>query len=684
VIGPGHAGGRSAAPSEPTAEELWGWSLTTARWLTLKALDKPDAPEPWKEVERVWDIARGRRSDNPSPTAGRSNVKRVLVPGGKTYWSKHFSVQQQSWQINETNVLHYLKVVDRDGKFGLRLHVCSIRDVTTFGKGTSLEVLETWDGGPNLDSWRAFAPCSLVEGLALPLFVQPAVVAGIARQALIGLEKLAAFGVVHNDLKPNNLCLALPTEFKRRKGIWQGHHADLRSLPLRILDFEGAFARQSDRLVQAHSNGWVSPFARACHSAAAAAVDAGETGPKIQALLAGIDWGADLWSLGHMLVEWKQEAQEFFNAWLDEARQAWGDNSATYDHISAVVMAQAGQWRALQVLAEQLMAADRPVSDAGRHDLRERTDRPHDALWRQLERSFPVLSPGAKPTPLVLSLIDPSKPASFRPARPWGPRAQAWMGRVSTGLRRHAGAGLAGTAAVAVGAAVWASADVVSHWAANWAGAHSARIAAFTADGWRAEGSLYRLPTRWLAAMPAARAGVLGSAMAEPAWVEPPANAPVAAKAAYAADARQRSLRALAQWALAGGPADELDGRTFVQQMLLKLYKAQNRLEDLGLDPSDPRALMTDLNDAEQALAWLGSRAGQWPLATLMQLRLWACHAADGRGNAMAGLVSQLAGLPKDVPSAADYRSYAHAVQERLSRGAPPCLNPITQASSPP
>jgi hypothetical protein len=172
--------------------------------------------------------------------------------------------------------------------------------------------------------------------------------------------------------------------------------------------------------------------------------------------------------------------------------------------------------------------------------------------------------------------------------------------------------------------------------------------------------------------------------MAEPAWVEPPANAPVAAKAAYAADARQRSLRALAQWALAGGPADELDGRTFVQQMLLKLYKAQNRLEDLGLDPSDPRALMTDLNDAEQALAWLGSRAGQWPLATLMQLRLWACHAADGRGNAMAGLVSQLAGLPKDVPSAADYRSYAHAVQERLSRGAPPCLNPITQASSPP
>ncbi|MDZ7812187.1 MAG: hypothetical protein U5L74_03325 [Ideonella sp.] len=427
VIGPGKAAAHQPPPPTPgpdTSEaRLWHWGLMATRELSLSLLgEEGQEAQQLQAVRRRWRIAQGRESGNPAPSSGRSVVNRIAEASGQAFWRKHFDGDQLHWQLNELAVLTYLGTQDRQSQHGLREQVAWMRQVKTHEGSSSLQTVETLDAGPSLDDWREFAPCALVQGLPLPLFAQADFLAALTRQALIGLERLARHHVVHNDIKPSNLCLALGLPPKAHEHCFSTV-LDLQRLPLRFIDFELAFAPSAPRLVQAHQNVWVSPYARACH--AAAAEDQLHPEDRL-ARLAGIDWGADLWSLGFMVAEWVKAAQSYLGAWLDAVRQTWGDGSNTYHLADRVVGQQSRALGALSRFAKTLQAQDRPVSDAGSNRLPARTSLPLASLRADLESSYPVLTRGAKHSQRQLTLIDPEAPLDLPlPVRGLGTRAMA-------------------------------------------------------------------------------------------------------------------------------------------------------------------------------------------------------------------------------------------------------------------
>lgn len=682
VIGPGRAQAFTQDAAEPTApgaapdpQTLWRWSLAAARELSL-SLDGDPATEAQRlaQAKRRWDIAHGRLSGNPEESAGRSEVKRIEPSGGLAFWRKRFDAKDVAWQLNETGALTYLGTVDAEKRFGLRDHVGWMRNLSTGSDGaSSLQVVETLDAGPNLGTWREWAPCSEVHGFALPLFAQASFVAALARQLLIGLEKLTRFEAVHNDIKPNNLCLAMPQKRQHKRTLWQAR-VDLQHPSLRLIDFELAFVPDKVRLTQTHNNPWVSPFARACHAKAAVS---GQHEQDRAAILSAIDWGADLWSLGHLLDEWWEGALAFQDAWLIAVGETFGDGSPIAQRADQLIGDQADAWQPLKALADALKAQDRPLSDAGKTRLPERVPT-HAVLRAQLESAFPLLTSG-RSSVVEMHWIDPHAPLHAPPAGRW----RAALRRAGSALRsavwRRRKPVAAAVVAGVLGATVWANAPALQNWGIGQIAKGSHRLAN---DWWMYQGNWRRVILQTLVNHPgndlrrAVQAGLLRSAEEAPsqrdivAAFSAPTQTDTDVAAIFLNSVRNALLRTLIVWHWSGADLNQPAAARRVVDHLQALYAAQNQLEKLGRGRVGEKELAQLLGEAAPMFTDFSRR---WPLATLMAVRLEACY-THGDTRRLDAQLATLLNLPASAESASVYRGYASVVKARLNNGASPCL----------
>ena len=729
VIGPARASAAAGAartdrqanaarptPTQTSATQLREWALLAVRELSLSAaLDAQQEKAQLDAVRRRWRIAHGREVGNPADSNQRSDVHRLNANrSGNILWRKRFSGEQVGWQANETSVLKYLGEVDPSSHEGLRQHVAWLGNLgRQDDKASRLSEVLTLDAGPNLDMWQDFAPTSGVGSdlLPLPLFAQPLFLAALVRQALIALEVLARHGVVHNDLKPGNLCLALPAAFKPHKGRVEGQW-DLRHLPLRLIDFEIAFAPRVVRSHHAGDNANTSAFVRACHAAAigldAQLADAGRLhGPAhvaasqsnheqdIAACLAAIDWGADLWSLGFMLDELCQQALGFIKTYLQAFVDRWDGGGAEHLAAQRAVAALPAQIGWLRQFASRLQAQERDVAQAGQTRLATRTALPHRHLWGELETQFTTLGPSTPHSACNFKLIDPESPLAEETGPALWDRAAAqarWaaaaftagassLGRRGAVLtRKSGGQALTLAALVALPVAAWS-------WraeAANFALPISQRQAAMELKTYHLNGAA---TSRWLARTWLALADALQPGQADAITLATLAQAPQFDNAApmdraVLAAVRDSHLRALVQLADRPGVAQgSAEANAIAKRLLLAVYHADSRLASQRTGSDDavqlpyPAPLGPGTDPAFTALARLVRlQPQQLPLAALLHAHLMACHGPAAGQQDIGPSLAALMALPAGTPSRADYLAFAEAVQARLNQGQPLCL----------
>ena len=680
-----------ARPEQVPPQALRQWSAAAVRELVLSADGQPQQEQQrLADTRRRWRISLGRDSGNPEPSSGRSDLRR-LPPDikGRVFWLKTYTQANGAWMANEINVLTLCLNADKDGLLGLRRHVGLIK---VEGQSQLVEV-STLDSGPNLGMWQDFAPCTGVgqHALKLPLYCQPVFLAALVRQGLVALHALAPHRVVHGDLKPGNLCLALPEgpgAWAMGKGEAQGHW-NLRDLPLRLIDFEVGFAGQFNRPHHPGANPNMSPYLRACHRAAAGLANAHDRAE----VMGGIDWGADTWALGFMLGEWVAQALAFNTAYLQAFGERWGIGSpahAAADETVARLWVDLG-W--LGHFANVLQTHERPVSDAAQRRLEPRDHAPLRALWGQLEDRFAALNPSApaKSSMLGFSLIDPELPlAEEAGPSPWFAAAQrlrqqgavlatrtARASRRALALATHRPRRLV-LAALLLGlpTLAWQARGDVQHATLQL----SQRWAPGPLRAFRNSGQAWQAHTgqAWLALaetlQPGQAAAITLTALGDaPVFDEhSPAIDPDALRKLRDASLRDVSqLARLSAAALAQPAANALGLR-----LLLATYHAGARLETTAPVPLGPGT-----DGAADALARLHRVQGD-PLAALLQVQVLACHApADRMAQATPSLDALLA-LPAGTASRSYYLAFAQFVRARIAAGQPPCLLHPAQAAN--
>lgn len=374
------------SPEQPITQDVWHWSLAAARELMLGSPDDPAIEDDCvAQSRRYWDIAHGKVRGNPEQSDGRSEIERIQK-NGKAFWRKRFGAENIYWQFNEMAALTSIGVADVGTKASrLREHVAWMRYMGV-DNATRLRVIETFDAGPNLYAWQVWVPCSKVDGFALPLFVQAEFLAALVRRLLLGLESLNGINLIHNDIKTNNLCLAMPEFDKQKNGVCSTEII-FQTLELRLIDFETSFSDQRERFIYPSWQEWTSPFLKACSEKAMR--------PNLHQnekldILSVIDWGSDLWSVGFVLDEWIRCGQVFLSNWLDAVRDNFGGNSDIYFRADAIEDACSKKFKFLTDFVKTLKIQDRPLSDAGKTRLEQR-EATHADLRKKLEDKFPVL-----------------------------------------------------------------------------------------------------------------------------------------------------------------------------------------------------------------------------------------------------------------------------------------------------
>ncbi len=403
------------------ANEFNSWAWAAARELCLDTQGDENLERAAYELARArWQLARGGNPSDPHHNAsGRSTLTRVNDARADTpFWRKVFAPQHMVLQLNEINVLTYLGADHTGLGTALRKRVAFLRTLSSQGHTatraprSTLNQIETHDAGPDLDDWRAFAPC-VVEGkhgLPVPLFMHPTFLAALTRQALMALELFCHYQVVHNDIKPNNVCFALPKNMRFEGGAITAQ-CDLLTLPLCLIDFELSYVPSTLRLaLPLTQNPWVSPFAKAVHQHALAAQQGGNNRAARDHLDA-IDWGADLWSLGHMLGDWVTTAQAYGKAFCAATSTTFGSGSAPYK-TTIQTLTQLGQGLAeLQSFARALQSHDRPLATATALTHEARTVVPLGSLRSELEALFiHALHPSLRSNDWQVFWHDPSSP----------------------------------------------------------------------------------------------------------------------------------------------------------------------------------------------------------------------------------------------------------------------------------
>lgn len=696
VIGPGRADAFAQAASaarslaQPDAQTVWRWSLAAARELSLNLEGDPNL-----EAERLvaaqghWNVANGWASGERNN--GRSQIKRIRAGEGRSFWRKSFvDLTDQRFLVNEINVLTHIATTDLDRKVALREHVSWGR----FGNGDSVSsaitYVETLDAGPNLRHWQAWAPCIERDGFALPVFIQAHFMAALTRKLLLALEALTAVGAVHNDVWDENLCWALPKTAYAKQQVWCAK-IDFQRLEVRLIDFETCFIPGRQRLDHPHENPWVSPFVKACRQLAMEPVadGAGKT-PKHpqdkQAILAAIDWGADLWSLGHLLDEWIKDAGLFMDRWLNAVRETFGDDSPVCARANRVAGEQADALQPLQAFAHRLKAQDRPLSEVGQTHLHERTPT-HTALRIQLEGDFWLLTSGRN-SDVVMHWIDPHAPLRAPPASRWALALSRGAQGFSGWWRLHRKKAAAAGSALAMGGVLWINAPELKAWTLDQVENGSYLTANAWLDGGGSVQSevlqlLLDAPTSL--ARDAAQAGLLRSAQN----IKPPSAERIKAFVAYAnqakpgytrpavdaemAEQRLATLRALVIWHWSGADLGQAALAGDVLGHLEALYTVQNQLEKVGAAQLDASAVQALRRKVRPLFTVVGQR---WPLARLLSIRLDACYEDGPLPHLFQNDVRSLLAIPASAEGADIYRGYALAVQERLDKGRSPCLIP--------
>ena len=678
---------RGAGQPAPSPDALRQWSRQAVRELVLSLhLDAAQEARAWEDTARRWRIATGKEQGNPAPSGERSTVTCEAPRRGETWWRKDYAAQYNALRANETDVLKKLADMDPTGQAGLRDHVAHFEQST---KGTRLAhgSVRTKDAGPNLDMWHDFAPCASVggAGLPLPLFAQPQFLAALTRQALIALNKLNQFQFIHGDLKPGNLCLAFPPagQWGSARGLAQGAW-NLKALPLRLIDFEAGFAPGIKRLHHAGDNPNWSPYLKACYQRAEAEAD----DHLRQGLLDGIDWGSDLWALGHTLEQWCHDAQAVLREFSARVAEHWGIDSPAHRSAQDTLSPLLAGLGWLLGFAGELQACEHPVADAQASRQAARPRPPHARLWARLEDQF-KLGPGDSACGLDFQLIPPTRPLAVAHGSRLQDRAalqaRAAARAATAWALRHRRAALASCAVLALAAGAAQGGSAIAGSVTPLVGRLLGRLASASllAQVQGPSQLLAMLAPLLLGLAGTLDAGLPASATAQ-ALARTPAlpgdgSLPDTATLQALRDANLRALSLLAHApdatlratdSLAPAGSSPLLGH----RLLAQAFHSGQALEQATGRSQPPVPADLYIN----ALAHLHQRSA-WPMAALLHLHLRTCYpsTSDTRAAALRPYIDSLAALDRQqrvnrefyIPSA---RSYA----ERLAAGQDACLLP--------
>ncbi len=386
------------------------------------------------ETIKRWRIATGQDSGNPEQTAGRSKVQRHQPnPQTPAQWRKEYQHNFGVYERHELLVLVQLwSAPAQDQRSPRDFHAQAVMlgdeaSAPAAAGPSRLQRLVTKDAGPNLLSWEYFQPITQVgpQQLAWPLFAHPLFLAAIAHRLLVATEVLFAHKVVHLDLKPENIGLALPSlqptgNPTRLQGQWP-----LQALPLKLLDFEFSVHHGLSYPGLPPSNEYTSPFAR--QRLAVAAAHENQSNAWAQA----VDWGADLYALGHMLADWVAWAQSFHGAYVQKLRneleRPGEPGPQVYNkHLAALCQTQWDDLIWLEHFARKLQDQDRPADEAlvTQPNLAVRPATPLAKLRAELAGRFAPLQDGARVNvPFFMHLPDGAMPATAPKPKPEAPKS---------------------------------------------------------------------------------------------------------------------------------------------------------------------------------------------------------------------------------------------------------------------
>jgi formylglycine-generating enzyme required for sulfatase activity len=404
---------------------------THAAHLSLQWLQQvfPLHDEVVAEAQRRWRIATGLETGNPEEgDAPRSKVWRHQPdPAGPAEWHKEYQPKYAAFSAYEQSVLQHLGSADGSYRSPRDFHA-QMTLLKAGDRSTRLNYFVTLDAGPNLMSWEYFRPLTRVgrQGWVLPLFAHPLFLAAMVHRLLLALEVLHEHQVIHLDLKPENIGLALPALH------WQDGHLNgqwpLQALPLKLLDFECSVRLGFPYPSSPPNNAYVSPFARQRLLQAMGH-------PYNAGWAQGVDWGADLYALGHMLTSQTPEEDFDWSGWVPKAqrllayyrvpqRQAFADPLA---YIGSDLDQETEQllddlhW--LARFGHKLMALDRPANQATLppeqlDQLPPRRPQTLASLRHLLAQRFPALQDGARPVHLPFFLATPGLVWTANPPSP--------------------------------------------------------------------------------------------------------------------------------------------------------------------------------------------------------------------------------------------------------------------------
>ncbi len=381
------------------------------------------------EAQRRWRIATGLQTGNPEENdTQRSKVWRHQPdPAGAAEWHKEYQPQYTVFSAYEQSVLQHLGSAHGLHRSPRDFHA-QMTLLKAGDRSTRLNYFVTLDAGPNLMSWEYFRPLTRVgrQGWVLPLLAHPLFLAAMVHRLLLALEVLHEHQVVHLDLKPENMGLALPALH------WQDGHLNgqwpLQALPLKLLDFECSVRLGFPYHSSPPTNPYVSPFARQRLLQAMGH-------PYNAAWAQGVDWGADLYALGHMLTYQAPEEDFDWSGWVPKAqrlleyyrvpqRQAFADPLA---YIGSDLDQETEQFlnelHWLGRFGHKLMALDRPANQATLppeqlDQLPQRPPKTLASLRQLLAQRFPALQDGARPVHLPFFLATPGLVWTASPPKP--------------------------------------------------------------------------------------------------------------------------------------------------------------------------------------------------------------------------------------------------------------------------
>lgn len=246
----------------------------------------------FRDDQREW-LVRGPAHPLPERRAEHVEVLRLLGPDGEAIYSKRF--------LKRPNGADYGYWTRRELRFVSHFGAAATPGVVqpaalVYGKA-GIERVDTQDAGPSVEDWQNLIASP--PGQAGPcggLFDDAFDLALLLRACLLALQEIHVLGIVHCDLKPDNLCLGYFGDPLGAAGI----RLDYRSL--RIIDF--AFS------VWPGANGWALALPLPIDPKAGAAdylspyfrqilrEDRSQARPTAWTRL---DYGVDLYALGAML-----------------------------------------------------------------------------------------------------------------------------------------------------------------------------------------------------------------------------------------------------------------------------------------------------------------------------------------------------------------------------------------------